>query len=74
METVLTTLLGTFWTESMLHNAAKELTGKRDVNDLIIAVKNEKSPARDQLKKLRKLHVVANHRYVHSSRIHRDTS
>ncbi|KAK3720601.1 Protein argonaute [Vermiconidia calcicola] len=53
---------GTFWTESMLHNAAKELTSKRDVYDLIIAVKNEKSPARDQLKKLRKLHVVANHR------------
>ena len=55
---------GTFWTESTLLNAAVALTGKRDTNDLLNAVKQqgEKGRTAQDLKKLRKLHVVATHR------------
>ncbi len=55
---------GTFWTSSMVHNAAKELTGRRDVNDLIVALQRggESSREGQALKKMRKLHVVAHHR------------
>ena len=49
-----------FWTESTLVNAAIALTGKRDANDLVQALKQgEKTSAVQALKKMRKLHVVA---------------
>ena len=49
-----------FWTESTLINAAIALTEKRDVNDLVQALKQgEKSHAGIALKKMRKLHVIA---------------
>jgi eukaryotic translation initiation factor 2C len=49
-----------FWTESTLINAAIALTEKRDVNDLITALRQgEKGHAAVALKKMRKLHVVA---------------
>ena len=55
---------GTFWTESTVANAALALTGKRDMNDLINTLKGqgEKGRAGQDLKKMRKLHVVAKHR------------
>jgi eukaryotic translation initiation factor 2C len=57
---------GTFWTESLLHNAAVALTGKKDVNDLITTLQKqgEKGRTAQDLKKMRKLHVVAKHRGV----------
>lgn len=49
-----------FWTESMLVTAAVALTGKRDINDLVQALsQGEKTRAGQDLKKLRKVHVVA---------------
>lgn len=55
---------GTFWTESTVTNAALALTGRRDMNDLITALRSqgEKGFAGQTLKKMRKLHVVASHR------------
>ena len=49
-----------FWTESTLVNAAIALTGKRDVNDLVTALRQgERGHAAIALKKMRKLHVVS---------------
>lgn len=54
---------GTFWTESPLHIAAVAITGRRDVPDLIAGLRQgEKSRAAIEMKKMRKLHVVAKHR------------
>jgi eukaryotic translation initiation factor 2C len=55
---------GTFWTESLLHNTAVKLTGRRDVNDLVISLQRGGESSREgkALKKLRKLHVIAHHR------------
>lgn len=55
---------GTFWTASLVSNAALALTGKRDMNDLIQALRSggEKGRAGQDLRKMRKLHVVAKHR------------
>ena len=55
---------GTFWTESTVSNAALALTGKRDMNDLTNALRSQgdKGRAGQDLRKMRKLHVVANHR------------
>ncbi|KAK1069214.1 Protein argonaute [Friedmanniomyces endolithicus] len=55
---------GTFWKELPVHQAALQLTGRRDINDLITAVKQggESSRTGQDLKKMRKLHVVAKHR------------
>ncbi|KAK5126303.1 hypothetical protein LTR85_010539 [Meristemomyces frigidus] len=55
---------GVFWTETTLPISAVQLTGRRDINDLINALrtKGEKSADGQNLKKMRKLHVVAGHR------------
>ncbi|KAK0345141.1 Protein argonaute [Friedmanniomyces endolithicus] len=55
---------GMFWKELPVHQAALQLTGRRDINDLITAVKQggESSRTGQDLKKMRKLHVVAKHR------------
>ncbi|KAK5734619.1 Protein argonaute [Elasticomyces elasticus] len=54
---------GTFWKELPVHMAALQLTGRRDINDLIAACKQgESSRTGQDLKKMRKLHVVAKHR------------
>ena len=54
---------GTFWTETALHTAAVLLTGRRDPSDLINALRQgEKGRSGQDLKKMRKLHVVAKHR------------
>lgn len=55
---------GTFWTESTVVNAVRALTGARDVNELVqvLRSKGEKGNEGQALKKMRKLHVVANHR------------
>jgi eukaryotic translation initiation factor 2C len=54
---------GMFWNDMPLHLAAIQLTGRRDVGDLMNALRQgEKSNAGQQLKKFRKLHVVAQHR------------
>lgn len=55
---------GTFWTESPLLNAAVALTGRRDPNDLLVTLQKqgEKGRTAIDLKKMRKLHVVAKHR------------
>ncbi|TKA80235.1 hypothetical protein B0A55_04157 [Friedmanniomyces simplex] len=54
---------GTFWKELPVHQAAMQLTGRRDINDLINALKQgEGSRTAQDLKKMRKLHVVAKHR------------
>ncbi|KAK5173091.1 Protein argonaute [Saxophila tyrrhenica] len=55
---------GTFWTASMLHVAAVALTGKRDVNDLIVALNRSGERGREgqALKKMRRIHVIAHHR------------
>ena len=46
-----------------MHMAALQLTGRRDMNDLILALKQgEKGRAGQDLKKMRKLHVEAKHR------------
>ena len=53
---------GTFWTESALHDAAVALAGRRDVSDLVNALKHgSESSAGRALKKMRKLHVVSSH-------------
>ena len=50
----------------MLHLSAVQLTGKRDVNDLIVALQRgggeDRNPAIKAMKKMRKLHVTAHHR------------
>lgn len=53
-----------FWTESPLTQAAVNITGTRDVNGLIAALRQggKKSRAGLELKKMHKLHVEANHR------------
>lgn len=53
-----------FWTEGPLHQAAVNITGSRDVNALIASLKQggKKSRAGQELKKMVKLHVLANHR------------
>jgi eukaryotic translation initiation factor 2C len=55
---------GMFWTESLLHIAAVALTGRRDVNDLVVTLQKqgEAGPVAKTLRKFRKLHIVANHR------------
>ncbi len=55
---------GTFWTESLVYQAAVALTGKRDANDLVVSLQRggENSTAGKALKKMRKLHVTAHHR------------
>lgn len=54
---------GTFWSEGLLHMAAVQLTGRRDVADLVTALRQgDKSSAAQNMKKMRKLHVTANHR------------
>jgi eukaryotic translation initiation factor 2C len=55
---------GTFWTESLLHNTAVKLSGRRDVNDLVVGLQRGGESGREgkALKKLRKLHVTAHHR------------
>lgn len=55
---------GTFWTESLVHSSLLQLTGMRDINDLIQACKREGEKGRlgKTLKKMRKLHVTAHHR------------
>lgn len=54
---------GTFWIAQPLHVAAVALTGKRDVNDLIAALRQgEKGRAAQDMKRLRRQHVVCAHR------------
>jgi len=54
---------GTFWSESMLHTAVQKLIGARDIGDLESKLKaGEKGRAAQDLKKMRKVHVVAKHR------------
>ncbi|KAK4556352.1 Protein argonaute [Recurvomyces mirabilis] len=54
---------GTFWKELPVHLAALQLTARRDMNDLILALKQgEGSRCGQDLKKMRKLHVEASHR------------
>ena len=55
---------GTFWTESPLLNAAVALTGRKDPNDLLVTLQKQGEHGRTatDLKKMRKLHVVAKHR------------
>ena len=55
---------GTFWTEAKVSAAAVALTGKKDPNDLIntLRTQGERGRTAQDLKKMRKLHVVANHR------------
>ena len=54
---------GTFWIESQLHVAALALTGRRDFNDLVLGARQgEKGSTGQALRKLRKLHVTAQHR------------
>ena len=54
---------GTFFTESPLHIAAVAITGRRDVNDLITALKQgERGRAGQEMKRLRRIRVEAKHR------------
>ncbi|KAK4549069.1 hypothetical protein LTR36_007525 [Oleoguttula mirabilis] len=56
---------GVFWTETTLPVSAVQLTGRRDISDLINTIRGangEKTPSGQNLKKMRKLHVVAGHR------------
>lgn len=55
---------GTFWTESQIHLAAVKLTNSKDVNDLVQRLRRdgESKGAGKELKKMKKLHVVAYHR------------
>lgn len=53
-----------FWSEGTLLNVAIALTGARDTNDLVVTLQKqgEKGRAATELKKMKKLHVVASHR------------
>ncbi|KAI6846917.1 Piwi-domain-containing protein [Hortaea werneckii] len=54
---------GTFWSENSLHTAAVQLTGRRDVNDLVNACRQgERGGAALALKKMRRLHIYSEHR------------
>ena len=55
---------GTFWSADPLHNAAANLAGKRDVNDLMNALRRDgdRGAAGRALRKMRRLRVLAKHR------------
>ncbi|WPG97800.1 Hypothetical protein R9X50_00058100 [Acrodontium crateriforme] len=54
---------GTFYKQQPLVLAAQQMTGARDVNDLIAQLKKgPNSPAASAMKRLRKCHVTASHR------------